>query len=47
MWFTSSINIWLIFVLHVESGAQFLNATSILLYADTFISPATKINSSR
>ena len=32
--------------MHVENGAQFLKATSLLLFAATFISPVTKINAS-
>ena len=30
--------------MHVENGAQFLNATSELLFAVTVMSPVTKIN---
>ena len=36
----------LIFVVHVENGAQFLNATSVSLAAFTVTFPATRINSS-
>ena len=45
MWFASSIST-LISVLHVENGAQFLNATYVLLSAVTVISRVTKINAS-
>ena len=31
-------------VLHLENGAQFLNATSVLLSAVTVVSAVTKIN---
>ena len=30
--------------MHVENGAQFLNATSVSLFAVTIIFPITKIN---
>ena len=46
MWFTSSINISLISVLHVENSAQFLNATFVSLFAVTAMSAVTKINES-
>ena len=42
----SSINPSLISVLHVETSAQFLNATCVLFAAFTVISPVTKINPS-
>ena len=45
MWFAPSKNT-LISVLHVENGTQFLNATSVLLFAATAISLKTKINAS-
>ena len=44
--FALSTNISLIFVVHVENSAQFLNATSTLLFAATVIFPVTKINAS-
>ena len=44
IWFASSANMSLIFVAHVENGAQFLNATSVLLSAATVIFPVTEIN---
>ena len=34
----------LIFVAHIENGAQFLNVTSALLFAVTVLFPVTKIN---
>ena len=34
----------LIFVVHVENSAQFLDATSVLLFVVTAIFPVTKIN---
>ena len=43
-WFASSTKMSLIFVVHVENGAQFLNETSALLSAVTVIFPVTKIN---
>ena len=43
-WFASSTNTSLIFVVQVENGAQFLNATSVLLSAFTVIFPVTKIS---
>ena len=46
IWFASSTNISLISVVHVENGAQFLNATSVSLLAATVIFPVTKINAS-
>ena len=50
IWFASSINTLLIFVLHVENGAKSLNATSALFLSlspvFTVISPVTKINTS-
>ena len=36
----------LIFVVHVENDAQFLNAPYVLLLAATVIYPVTKINAS-
>ena len=39
-------NASLIFVVHIENGAQFLNPTSISLLAFTIIFPVTKINAS-
>ena len=36
----------LISALHVKNGAQFVNATFILLFAPTVISNVTKINAS-
>ena len=39
-------NTSLITVLHLENGAQLLNATSVLLAASTVIFPVTKINAS-
>ena len=45
-WFASSKNTLLIFALHVENEAQFLNAASVSLFAVTVISPETKINAS-
>ena len=41
------MNTSLISVFHVENGAQFLNATSVLLFAGTAISSVTKINASK
>ena len=46
IWFASSTNTSLISVLHVENGAQFLNETSVSLFAVTVILPVTKINAS-
>ena len=46
IWFASSTYTSLIPVLHVENGAQFLNATSVSLFAVTVIFPVTKTNSS-
>ena len=46
IWFALSTNISLIFVVHAENGAQFLNATSVLSSAATVIFPVTKINPS-
>ena len=46
MWFASSIKTSLISVFHVVKGAQFLTATSVLLFSGTMISPVTKINTS-
>ena len=46
IWFALSINASLITVLHVENGAQFLNAKSVLLFAAIAIFPETKINAS-
>ena len=40
------MNVSLIFVLHVENGAQSLNAASALLFASTAIFPVNKINGS-
>ena len=45
-WFASSINTSLTSVLYAKNGAQFLNATSVLLSAVTVISPVTKTNAS-
>ena len=36
----------LIPTLHVENGVRFLNATSVLLFAVTVISPVPKIDAS-
>ena len=44
IWFINKYII--IFVLHVENGAQFLNAPSVLLFAVTSIFPVTKIKAS-
>ena len=46
IWFVLSTNTSLIFVIHVENGAQFLKATSVLLSAFTVLFPVTKINAS-
>ena len=40
------INTSLISILHLENGAQILNATSVLLSAVTVIFPVTKMNAS-
>ena len=45
-WSASSTNTSLITVLHVDNGAQFLNATSVSLAAFAVIFPVTKINAS-
>ena len=42
IWFTLSTNASLITVLHVEKGAQLLNATSVSLAAFTVMFPVTK-----
>ena len=44
---SSSTKMSLIFAVHVENGAQFLNATSVLLSAVTLIFSVTKINPSQ
>ena len=46
IWFASSTNTSVTFLVHVENGAQFLNATSVLLSAVTVIFPVTKMNAS-
>ena len=46
IWFASSINTSLISVVHVENGAQYLNATSVSLFAVTVIFPVAKTNAS-
>ena len=46
MSFALSANASLISVLHVENGAQFLNAASVLLFLVTVIFPVTKIRPS-
>ena len=46
MWFASSKNTLLTFVVHAENGAQFLNATFVSLAAFTLTFPVTKINAS-
>ena len=47
IWFASSTNTSLISVVHVENGAHFLNATSVLLLTVTVIFPETKKNASK
>ena len=42
--FALSIKAFLISVLNVENGVQYLNAASVLLPAFTVISPVTKIS---
>ena len=44
--FTELLVLATAFVVYVESGAQFLNATSVLSFAVTVIFPVTKINAS-
>ena len=44
IWSTSNTS--LITVLHIENGAQFLNATSLSLAAFTVVFPVTKTNAS-
>ena len=46
IWFASPTNASLIFIENLENGAQFLNATSVLLLAVTVIFPVTEINAS-
>ena len=46
IWFASSTNTSLIFVVYVENSTQFLNATSVSFLAATVIFPVAKINAS-